>query len=146
MTFTSPSTTGIFSRLMSTALLPTSGNTSKRKKRNEVTLHSFNKWISMTWWVCHLLCSSAVQHTHNEKPALSSQLSSPLNHCHHLYPLLGTHKDMKRRVNDKAALLSNCNTLLVWWVLPAMELMRMLLILRALGGGSCLLNVVFIIS
>lgn len=48
MTFTSPSTTGPFCRLITAALLPTSGNTCKQKYVN----HPFNKWTSVTWWVC----------------------------------------------------------------------------------------------
>lgn len=40
MTFTSPSTTGPFCRLMTAALLPTSGNTFKKKKKKEESVDS----------------------------------------------------------------------------------------------------------
>lgn len=89
MTFTSPSTTGPFCRLMTAALLPTSGNTWKTAQR--CVHHLFNQRICVTWYVhvWHSLCSSPVWHTHTGTPALSSQLPSPWDRCHYLYPHLG---------------------------------------------------------
>lgn len=143
MTFTSPSTTGPFCRLMTAALLPTSGNTWKTAQR--CVHHLLTK--ESVWpdtCMCDTHCAVLLFGTHT----LEHQLFLH-NYLHleiaaitftHTWEhdkadiQTGTHKGMNQRA------------LLVWRVLPAMEWMRMLLILRLLGGGSCLLNLLFMIS
>lgn len=102
-------------------------------------------------WICEcvtdLPCSSPAWHTHTQTPALFSQLSWPWNRYHYLYQHLSRSRGRKKKAH-----MCHC-----WWCsykrtwfrfssLPAMEWIRMLLILRLFGGGSCLLNLFFMIS
>lgn len=112
------------------------------------TLKLFNPVVWICECVTDLPCSSPAWHTHTQTPALFSQLSWPWNRYHYLYQRLSRSRGRKK----KKAHMCHC-----WWCsykrtwfrfssLPAMEWIRMLLILRLFGGGSCLLNLFFMIS
>lgn len=108
MTFTSPSTTGPFCRLMTAALFPTSGNTCEppkaQRQLNSVWpgMQSVHLYVGggtggggcggggVGGW--RLLCSSPVWRRRTEIPALSSQLFSPSDHCRRLDPHLRKRK------------------------------------------------------
>lgn len=92
MTFTSPSTTGAFCRLMTAALLPTSGKTFYNSRK--WVKHPLNRWVSELAPVRDSPCSSPVWHTPREISAPSSKWFSPSGRCRPLCPHL--RKQQKR--------------------------------------------------
>lgn len=113
-------------------------------KQRKCIIHSINRWTSDVIGV-RTYCAVLLLGTHTLKHQLFLQ-----NDFHpEIAAVTFTHTwvgAQKADINVRAGSITAKALELFRRVLPAMEWMRMLLITRLFGGGSCLLNLVFIIS
>lgn len=97
MTLISPEITGQSCKLMTTALLPVSGNSWETKKRYEwrkdwqtltnIYRQRINRYVALCFQL-YLPYICPAWHTHTGTPAPSSQWFLPTGHCHCLCPHL----------------------------------------------------------